>query len=69
MRNEKNSKRTRKVSVEQLVTLLKINVIPFETKKFTFLRPLCTIKTFGRKRLKKEKIGLRWKDVDLERGI
>lgn len=32
------------------------------------MTPLCTIKTFGRKRVEKEKLGLRWKDVDLEKG-
>lgn len=36
--------------MEQLFTLLKINIIPCETKNF-FLRTQCTIKTFGRKRL------------------
>lgn len=41
--------------MEQLFTLHKINVIPCETKKIFFLRTLCTIKTFGRKRLEKEK--------------
>lgn len=40
--------------MEQLFTLLKINVIPCETKKI-FLRTLCTIKTFDCKRLEKEK--------------
>lgn len=58
MRNKKVEKWLGKYPWNIALLYSKLMSFHVKPKNFLFLRPLCTIKTFGRNRLEKEKYGV-----------